>query len=113
MATKHNKVVIVGANFAGLTAAIQLPRTWDVTVVDPSPHFEWTPGIHEILSGVKTPQGLQLDRAKIIARAGHRFVQDRVTHIDARRRRVTTTQIQIQIQIQNILVTQVEPATSC
>jgi NADH dehydrogenase len=90
MATKHNKVVIVGANFAGLTAAIQLPRTWDVTVVDPSPHFEWTPGIHEILSGVKTPQGLQLDRAKIIARAGHRFVQDRVTHIDTRRRRVTT-----------------------
>ena len=90
MAIKHNKVLIIGGNFAGLTAAIELPKAWDVTVVDPSPYFEWTPGIHEILSGVKAPQGLQLDRAKIIAGAGHRFVQDRVTHIDARRRRVTT-----------------------
>ena len=89
MATKRNKVLIIGANFAGLTAAVQLPRAWEVTVVDPSPHFEWTPGIHEILSGVKTQQGLQLDRAKIVARAGHHFVQNRVTHIDARRRRVT------------------------
>jgi NADH dehydrogenase FAD-containing subunit len=90
MAIKHNKVVIIGANFAGLTAAIQLPPSCDVTVIDPSPYFEWLPGIHEILSGVKTPQGLRLDRAKIIARAGHRFVKDRVTRIDARARRVTT-----------------------
>lgn len=90
MAVTRNKVVIIGANFAGLTAAIQLPKTLDVTVVDPSPHFEWIPAIHEILSGVKTPRGLQLDRALIVARAGHRFVQDSVTHIDARRRRVAT-----------------------
>ncbi len=89
MAIPHNKVLIIGANFAGLTAAIRLPRTWDVTVVDPSPHFEWIPGIHEILSNVKTPRGLQLNRGEIIARAGHRFVQDRATQIDARRRRVT------------------------
>ena len=90
-AVKLKKVVIIGANFAGLTAAIQLPKTLDVTVVDPSPHFEWIPAIHEILSGVKTPRGLQLDRAKIIAHAGHRFVQDSVEHIDARRRRVITS----------------------
>ena len=90
MVVNRKKVVIIGANFAGLTAAIQLPKTLDVTVVDPSPHFEWIPAIHEILSGVKTPQGLQLDRAQIIARAGHRFIQDSVTHIDARRRRVVT-----------------------
>jgi NADH dehydrogenase len=90
MVVKRNKVIVIGANFSGLTAAIQLPKTLDVTVVDPSPHFEWIPAIHEILSGVKTPRGLQLDRAQIIAHAGHRFVQDSVTHIDARRRRVTT-----------------------
>lgn len=90
MTPKTKKILIIGANFAGLTAAIQLPKTCDVTVVDPSPHFEWIPGIHEILSGVKTPQGLQLNRAEIIERAGHRFVQDQVTHIDTRRRRATT-----------------------
>ena len=90
MGVKRNKVVIVGANFAGLTAAIQLPKTLDVTVVDPSPHFEWTPAIHEILSGVKTARGLQLDRAEVIAHAGHRFVKDSVVHIDTRRHRLTT-----------------------
>jgi NADH dehydrogenase FAD-containing subunit len=90
MAVNRKKVVIIGANFAGLTAATELPKTLDVTVVDPSPHFEWIPAIHEILSGVKTQRGLQLDRAKIIAQAGHRFVQDSVTKIDARHRRVTT-----------------------
>jgi NADH dehydrogenase len=84
------RVLIIGANFAGLTAAIQLPKTCAVTVVDPSPHFEWTPGIHEILSGVKTPQGLRLNRADIITRAGHRFVQDQITQIDTRKRRATT-----------------------
>jgi NADH dehydrogenase FAD-containing subunit len=92
MAIKRNKIVIVGANFAGLTAAMKLPKTWDVTVIDPSPHFEWVPGIHEILSGVKTAQGLRLDRAKIIALAGHRFLKDRVTQIEARARRVTTAE---------------------
>jgi NADH dehydrogenase FAD-containing subunit len=90
MTQKSKRILIIGANFAGLTAAIQLPKTCDVTVVDPSPHFEWTPGIHEILSGVKTAQGLQLNRAEIIHRAGHRFVQDQVTHIDTRKRRATT-----------------------
>ncbi|MDO8285957.1 MAG: FAD-dependent oxidoreductase [Rhodoferax sp.] len=90
MTPKPKKILIVGANFAGLTAAIQLPKTCDVTVVDPSPDFEWIPGIHEILSGVKTPQGLRLNRSQIVARAGHRFVQDQVTHIDTRRRRATT-----------------------
>ena len=88
--TPKKRILIIGANFAGLTAAIKLPKTCAVTVVDPSPHFEWIPGIHEILSGVKTPQGLRLNRSEIITRAGHRFVQDSVIHIDTRRRRVTT-----------------------
>lgn len=90
LTVKRNKVVIIGANFAGLTAAIELPRSMDVTVIDPSPHFEWIPAIHEILSGVKTQKGLQLNRAQIIARAGHRFMQDSVTRIDTRRHRVVT-----------------------
>lgn len=89
MAVQRKRIVIVGGNFAGLTAAVKLPKSLDVTVVDPSPYFEWIPAIHEILSGVKTPQGLRLDRSEIIARAGHRFVRDRVTAIDARLRRVT------------------------
>jgi NADH dehydrogenase len=89
---KHarQRIAIIGGNFAGLTAAIKLSRRYEVTVIDPSQHFEWMPNIHEILSGVKTPQGLRLDRAAIVEQAGHRFVQDRVTELDPVARRLLT-----------------------
>lgn len=79
MTKTRQRIVIVGGNFAGLTAAIKLARRHAVTVIDPSRHFEWAPGIHEILSSVKTPQGLRLDRAAIVKQAGHHFLRDRVT----------------------------------
>ncbi len=47
------RVVILGGSFAGLNAAKQLTsHRLDVTVVDPSSHFTWTPNIHEMLSGI-------------------------------------------------------------
>ena len=79
MTENRKRVVIVGGNFAGLTAAIKLSPRHAVTVIDPSRHFEWAPGIHEILSSVKTPRGLRLERAAVVKQAGHRFVRDRVT----------------------------------
>ena len=81
MSTARRRVVIVGANFAGISAAIRLPRRHEVTVIDPSRHFEWVPNIHEILSSVKTPRGLRLDRAALVAQAGHRFVRDSVSQL--------------------------------
>lgn len=90
MTEKRKRIVIVGANFAGLTAAIKLSRQHAVTVIDPSGHFEWMPNIHEILSSVKTPQGLRLDRAAIVAQAGHRFVRDRVTQLQPAQGRLAT-----------------------
>lgn len=87
---KRRRIVIVGGNFAGLTAAIKLPRRHAVTVIDPSKHFEWMPNIHEILSSVKTPQGLRLDRASIVEQAGHRFLRDRVTVLEPAQRRLAT-----------------------
>ena len=82
MTDKRKCIAIVGGNFAGLSAAIKLSRRHVVTVIDPSRHFEWAPGIHEILSSVKTPQGLRLDRAAIVRQAGHRFLRDRVTVLE-------------------------------
>ena len=89
---KHTRrqIAIIGGNFAGLTAAIRLSRRHAVTVIDPSAHFEWMPNIHEILSSVKTPQGLRLDRAAIVDQAGHRFLQDRVTELHPHTRRLRT-----------------------
>jgi NADH dehydrogenase len=87
---KRKRIAIVGGNFGGLTAAIKLSRRHAVTVIDPTEHFEWMPNIHEILSSVKTPQGLRLDRAAIVAQAGHSFLQDRVTVLQPARRRLAT-----------------------
>lgn len=90
MTDQRQRIAIVGGNFAGLTAAIKLSRRHAVTVIDPSRHFEWAPGIHEILSSVKTPQGLRLDRAAIVKQAGHRFLRDRVTVLEPAQGRLAT-----------------------
>ena len=90
MTEKRKRIVIVGGNFAGLTAAIKLSRRYAVTVIDPSKHFEWLPNIHEILSSVKAPQRLRLDRAAIVAQAGHRFLRDRVTVLEPAQGRLAT-----------------------
>jgi NADH dehydrogenase len=78
------RIAIVGANFAGLAAARSLGREYAVTVFDRSPWFEWLPNVHELLSGAKRPADLRLSRARLVARAGHRFVRAEVTSIDAR-----------------------------
>jgi NADH dehydrogenase FAD-containing subunit len=90
MTDQRQRIAIVGGNFAGLTAAIKLSRRHAVTVIDPSRHFEWAPGIHEILSSVKTPQGLRLDRAAVVKQAGHHFLRDRVTVLDPAQGRLAT-----------------------
>lgn len=81
--TEKNRIVIIGANFAGLTAASKLSKCYDVTVIDPRSDFQWTPNIHEILSDVKQETNLSLDLSTIITRLGHRFINQAVTKIDS------------------------------
>lgn len=92
---KRSRVAIVGGNFSGLTAAIKLSRRHAVTLMDPGAHFEWMPNIHELLSSVKTPQALRLDRTAILEQAGHRFVRDRVTVLQPARRRLVVPSFEI------------------
>lgn len=89
-ARSRPRIVIVGGNFAGLTAAQSLDRRHAVTVIDRSPSFEWRPNIHELLSGVKRPADLRLPLRRVVTRAGHRFVRAEVTGIDARAGQLTT-----------------------
>ena len=84
------RVAIVGANFAGLRVAQSLGDGFEVTVFDPAPWFEWLPNIHELVSGTRRPADLRLPRRRLIERAGHAFVQEEVTRIEPRKRRLTT-----------------------
>ena len=85
------RIVIVGAGFAGLTAARELGRQYAVTVLDGSPWFEWLPNTHELLSGVKRPADLRLPHRTLVARAGHRYVKASVAAIDAGAGRLVTS----------------------
>jgi len=87
----RRRIVIVGANFAGLTAAQHLGREHAVTVIDRTAAFEWLPNIHELLSGVKPPSILRLSRRRLVAKAGHRFVRATVAAIDAPAAKVITS----------------------
>lgn len=86
----RRRIVIVGANFAGLTAAQHLSREHAVTVIDSSSSFEWLPNIHELLSGVKRPATLRLSRPRLVARTGHRLVRATVAAIDPPAAKVIT-----------------------
>ena len=82
MSRSRSRVVIIGGNFAGLVAASRLSCDYDVTVVDARADFEWTPNIHELLSGVKHRASVVLPRAACVGRYGHTFVHDVVSQID-------------------------------
>lgn len=81
---RKKSVVIIGANFAGLSAAGQLSGRYHVSVIDERAAFQWTPNIHEILSGVKRESSVNIDTARIIRRMGHRFINQRAVHIDVK-----------------------------
>jgi NADH dehydrogenase len=61
-----------------------------VILIDRSRWFEFLPNIHELLSGVKTPELLRLPLDRNIGRAGHKFVRETVTSIDPVERTVGT-----------------------
>lgn len=90
MIDRRERIAGVGHNSAALKFAIKLSRRCAVTVIDPTPHSEWVPKIPEIVSNVKTSQGLRLDRAAIVEQSGHRSLRDRVTALQPAQRRLAT-----------------------
>ncbi|MEL7210386.1 MAG: FAD-dependent oxidoreductase, partial [Actinomycetota bacterium] len=87
------RVVILGGGFAGFAAAKGLDADrFHVELVDRRSALEFLPNIHELLSGVKTPDLLRLPLEPALSELGHRFTQDAVTSIDPAERTVTLEQ---------------------
>ena len=60
----------MGGGFAALSAGLALDsERHDVTLVGATRWLEWLPNIHELLSGVKTPERRRLPLARIVRRA--------------------------------------------
>lgn len=78
----RKKVVILGANFAGIACARRLSAHFDVTVIDVSGYFEFLPNIHELLSGVKSADVLRLPRRRLVETLGHSFVCETATEVE-------------------------------
>jgi NADH dehydrogenase len=88
---KRKTVLILGGGLAGLAAALQLRADrHDVTLINRGRWFEFLPNIHELLSGVKTPELLRLPLDRNLRWAGHKFLRDTVTQIDPVEHRVAT-----------------------
>jgi sulfide dehydrogenase [flavocytochrome c] flavoprotein chain len=88
-------IVIVGAGFAGLTAAKYL-REWSlgniqVTIVEPNPQFISCPQSNMVLGGSRTLDDLSFSYALSKKKHGLEWVQDSVTAVDLARKQVTLT----------------------
>ena len=84
------RVIIIGASFAGLKAALQLTDESAVTVIDKNPWFEFLPNIHELISDMKTPDMLRFSNQAIVRRCGHQYLYDTVTEILPEKNRIRT-----------------------
>ncbi len=88
-------IVIIGAGFAGLRAALDLDRhighdlDAPIYLIDPSPNHIYTPTLFEIAARkqVRVPM---LSTESLIEGTNIRLLQEKVTHIDCENRAVVT-----------------------
>jgi NADH dehydrogenase FAD-containing subunit len=94
MPTKQ--VLVLGGNFAGLTAALsvkhELADDVDVTVVSKSDRFQFNPSLIWIPFGKRKARDLMFPLAKTFEAHGVEFVHGEATRIDPKGQKVETSQ---------------------
>ncbi len=90
------KVLVLGGNFAGLTAAIsmkhELGNDVDVTVVSKADHFQFNPSLIWIPFGKRKARDVAFPLAKTFEAHGVEFVHAEATKIDPPAQKVETSQ---------------------
>lgn len=75
------KIVVLGSNFAGVTAAIsakrKLGKEVEVTVISPSAKFLYVPSLIWVPFGARKVQNISFSVEPMLAKKGVRFLQDR------------------------------------
>ena len=81
------KIVVLGAGLGGMPAAYDLKKTLgsghEVTLINASPHFQFTPSNPWVLVGWRKPEQVLVPIEPNVTRKGVRFVAQAVTRIDA------------------------------
>lgn len=89
------KALVLGGNFAGLTAAITLKRELggdvDVTLVSKSDRFVFYPSLIWVPFGKRTARDISVPIARMLEEHGVEFVHAEATKIDPASRKVETT----------------------
>lgn len=83
-------VVIAGGGFAGSACALELRRidpAIDVVLIDPDARYVTCPMSNEVIAGLRSLRSITLSRAGL-ARAGVRWIADRVVSVDSEHRDV-------------------------
>jgi len=85
------KVLVVGGNFAGSTAAMEIKRKLgeevEVTLIDRNPDFIYIPSLIWVPIGRREVSEISVPREKVLSKKGVTFVLDTATKVD------TTAQI--------------------
>jgi sulfide:quinone oxidoreductase len=91
----NKKVLVLGGNFAGLTAALllkhKLAKEADVTVVSKSDQFQFNPSFIWIPFGKRTAKDVVFPVAKTFESHGVNFVHGEATCVDTKNQQVETS----------------------
>ena len=88
MATKRAKILIVGGGFGGLFTALNLPNSFETTLVNDHDHFLFRPMLYEYLSGEVEAWHIAPDCKELLDDSAS-FINGCVTAIDLNARTVT------------------------
>ncbi|MGZ4169439.1 MAG: NAD(P)/FAD-dependent oxidoreductase, partial [Solirubrobacteraceae bacterium] len=91
----HQRVVVLGSSFAGLTAALELRKHLDkrheVVVLDPRDHFTFIPSLIWLPFGLRQPDDITFPLAPLYESKGIRYLNEAAARIDTEAHVITTT----------------------
>ncbi|HVU99056.1 MAG TPA: FAD-dependent oxidoreductase [Puia sp.] len=89
------KIIVIGGNFAGFTASIQLKRKLkekaDVLVIDRNPDMLFVPSLIWVPTGRREVKDILVPRKQVLEKKGVRFLQATATAVDPERHTVHTS----------------------
>lgn len=89
------KTIVIGGNFAGMTAALELKRKGgkniEVIVIDKSAHFLFIPSLIWVPFGRRDVEDIRIRKDEIFKKKGVQFVEAKALHIDPNTQVVKTT----------------------